>query len=210
MGYFRSLMKQSGMRRVAAGQRRSLAIDVEETLTAAAPPQQRDSPPKGTPPQIAIPNAPEVQHQSLPLSKNRSLRETRTPPRSDASPAPPLNSPPVADPPVVRIGKEESPEPVRTVRPVTFEDVRAWVAEPFRGAPEGPPAATAHPNENLSAAWPVPHPVETADQITLDIGAIQILIEEPRTGLVAPQPAAKQAQPPVESWTLPSRHYLRP
>ena len=38
-------MKQSGMRRVAAGQRRSLAIDVEETLTAAAPPQQRDSPP---------------------------------------------------------------------------------------------------------------------------------------------------------------------
>jgi hypothetical protein len=210
MGYFRSLMKQSGLGRVTAGQRRSLAIDVEETRTAQAPPPQLDSP-KGTPPPIAIPNVPEVQHTSLPLGDNRPLTETRTQPRSEASPAPPaVNSTPDAEPPVVRIGKHESPEPVRTVRPVTFEEVRAWVAEPFRGAPEKPPAAAAHPNENVSAAWPAPHPVETADQVTLEIGAIQILIEEPRPGLVAPQPAAKQAEAPVESWTLPSRHYLRP
>src|SRR5262249_33968995 len=134
--------------------------------------------------------------------------ETRTQPRRETLPSPPeLISRPDAEPPVVRIGKPESPEPA--LGPVTFEDVRAWVAAPFRSDPGLLPAVKAPPNENLSAVWPATPPKDAADHVTIEIGNIQILIEEPRPAVVAPQPAAKHAQTPAESWTLPSRHYLR-
>jgi hypothetical protein len=216
MAYFQSLMRQSGLGSGVPSRRRSLAIDIEETRAAEAP-AQFDSP-KQEPARTVTTNTLEVRQSPLPAAatvpsqpiEDPRLREFQTLSRSEALPAPPkLISPSDDDSPVVRIGKSKGLDSAEMLRPVTFEDVRAWVAEPFRASE---PQRTAIPRsiENTDAASPAPRPVQVADNITVEIGAIQILIEEPRTGLVSPQPAPKQTQAPAESWTLPGRHYLRP
>jgi hypothetical protein len=109
-------------------------------------------------------------------------------------------------------------------RPPTFADVRAWVAAGgdneeieivtspapvFRGAPATParhlvPAQSSTQPAAIYAAGP-------ADNYTLEIGSIQIVVDEPR--VPAPQTAtipARTEQPAADhSWTLRSRHYLR-
>ena len=209
MGYFRSLMKQSGLGRVTAGQRRSLAIDVEETRTVKRRRSNKlDPPPKAAPPQIAMPNAPEVRHTSVPIVRGPTAEKTR---KTFAGTA----------------GVEldaGSRAACCSNRSTGESRADAHAPSGYLRRRKGMGRGTASqrsasdcprrlyvPDENVSVAWPVPHPVEIADHVTVEIGAIQIVIEEPRPGLVAPQPAAaKQTQVPSQSWTLASRHYLRP
>jgi hypothetical protein len=109
-------------------------------------------------------------------------------------------------------------------RPVTFADVRAWVAAgggpeeieivtsaapAFGGAPAMP--AWRHESAQSSTQAAAIDAASSADNYTLEIGSIQIVVDEPR--VAAPQTAAIPArteQPAADhSWTLRSRHYLR-
>lgn len=107
----------------------------------------------------------------------------------------------------VRIGPHAS-DPARPAQPVTMEDVRTWVAAPLRDDASAP----GHPlaPKNAEARVALQENVQTTQEVSsIEIGTIQIVIEESR---LPPPPARQQraSEPSSASWTLPSRHYVRP
>jgi len=120
------------------------------------------------------------------------------------------------EPPKVRVGQSAA----RSQSGITFEDVRAWVAEPIRNEAEDIPRRTlmTEPLREATRALslggsPVEQRDETAvkENYSLEIGTIQILIEEPQTPPAKPLAVQRPASEPAShSWMLASRHYLRP
>jgi len=109
-------------------------------------------------------------------------------------------------------------------RPVTFADVRDWVAAggdsaeieavtspapvlretPATAARRQAPAHSSTPAPALDAA-------SLADNYTLEIGSIHIVMDEPRVPAQQTAAIPARAERPAQdhSWTLRSRHYLR-
>jgi hypothetical protein len=119
-------------------------------------------------------------------------------------PAPELPAPS----PAIRVGQEERPQPAGERRMPTYADVRAWVAEPLLEAPEAlaSQAEAPRPKAERRAPEPLQPPPERQPDYKLEIGTIQIVVEEPAAA-VAPQPP--RPAPPVPAGNHPSRYYIR-
>jgi hypothetical protein len=261
MGYFASLMRQSGLRHVTQPvAARSYTIDIESSEVAQSPAEAGGgeisvaSPMALGPaafesrPPIVAANFPRgAVHEAVArkpaVIQVQDILERPVQDGSDAPVSPVASEQHFKDsvPPGATVApnyvdsmqaslKDTQPSVASAEsngavsRPVTFADVRAWVAAGgdseevetvtssapvFRGAPATParrhaPAQSSTHAAAIEAASP-------ADNYTLEIGSIHIVVDEPR--VAAPQTAAIPAraeQPATDhSWTLRSRHYLR-
>lgn len=238
MGYFASLITHSGLRQTPPIRgRRVLALERDEFRTAApASPTFRVQTPLPTSlpgraitdpsissskrfltPDSAI-EQPSITRSAIhrPLSLETDLPANILSPEFSRSEVVPASGGPVAsfvapasdEQAAIRIGPHAS-DPARPARPVTLEDVRTWVAAPLRDDADAP----GHPLTPKSADTRVAlqeNARKTQEISSIEIGTIQIVVEEPR--LHPPPPARQQraAEPSSTSWTLPSRHYVRP
>jgi hypothetical protein len=261
MGYFASLMRQSGLRHanrpVTA---RSYAIDVESSEVAQSPAGAGGDDISVTSSMALAPagfeSRPPVVAANFPRDAVREavarepaviqVQDVLERPVQDGGDAPvsPVASeqrfkdsfPPGAtvapnyvDPmqaalkdTLPRVASAESNAAVS--RPVTFADVRAWVAAgensqeietvkspspAFRGSPATPARRQASAHSSTQAA--TIDAASPTDNYTLEIGSIQIVVDEPPVAAAKTTAIPARAEQPAtdHSWTLRSRHYLR-
>lgn len=227
MGYFASLVTHSGLRQAPPDRGRrvpALELDTFRTAPSPSPTVRMQTPLPTSLPERAITD-PSISSSKRFLTSNSAIPQPSLEadlsanilsPESSRSevlpasghPVPSFVAPASDERAAVRSGPRAS-DPVRPARPVTLEDVRMWVAAPLRddaaapGYPLTPRSVEARVTLQENAQ-------KTQDVSSIEIGTIQIVIEEPR--LPAPPPARQQraAEPSSTSWTLPSRHYVRP
>ena len=240
MGYFASLISHTGLRPSVTRRTGLIGLEQEATRTLASQFEFQDSTPRALPPRYSRPNSgvkgasadPSIPASSS-FSEPPATRRRRDAPQqgprfplpeqtddfrpevfrtSTPVPAPAGRTIPQAgESPVVRIGQSARLESGSTPRPAIMDDVRAWVSAPLREDFEAPSALSERPaltKTELRLSEQKDSPSD--DAVSLEIGTIQIVIEETRPP-VPPSPRLQRAaEEPESSWTLPSRHYLRP
>ncbi len=252
MGYFASLMRQTGLRAPA---RPARSYAMERDVEVVAPPPAAAETPRAETPAPRQANLAAKSAEAAPASPFANVLPAPVPsirpaPLRDAAPAlartlpeepasalqeqrgTPIGEPRPGEVPAIEqnrmeVAHRESPAaaqvpvPARLPalkdrpaeqKPVTFQDVRAWVAQDPVPVSEqnvthaNPPAQTSKPA--------VRDAVQEASNYTLEIGNIQIVLDPPAPQPIPAAQAKTAAQPntkersAADSWTLASRYYL--
>jgi hypothetical protein len=160
---------------------------------------------------------PQVEVREVVVDVDMEAHRPADMPEDDAAPKlAPESSGPFA--PAIRIAPHGPSHEVSNSSPTerrkpTLADVRAWVAQGVASALE--PSMAERPLTPAQAvtrppAAPIPV-MERAENYTLEIGTIQIVVEEP--AVAPPQRPGPPAHPTTSAapaWSDPSRYYLRP
>ncbi len=211
MGYFASLARQSGF---APAAKPAMQRGLEVNLTRPAQPAPATSPYSVTAPLPAsgspsrVRPAADRRPTSLQDASHEYVVQTAAPPVTTEAPQAFTASQPS---PAVRIAPADPATSTAERRLPTLADVQEWVSQPAADAAGHETAAVPSPSRPLRADPQPPAAVLNrggADDFTLEIGTIQIVVDQ-QPMLIQPVAPERRSAPTPSGLRDPSRYYLR-